>query len=145
MTTFVFMLLFCVSLYLPLLVTEGRWRRGAEERRGSCETGGEDARDGKNDERAGTEVQLRVRVASALRTDSLECVNYHGFECDPGSQCYITVRMVFCMKRLSWRCRLQNSENGRKSTEESQKEMCSEMKGRVDALQKRLSDLDTLR
>ncbi|KAF4094143.1 hypothetical protein AMELA_G00009810 [Ameiurus melas] len=47
------------------------------------------------------------------------------------------------MKELE--LRLQNSENGRKNTEESQKEMCSEMKGRVDALQKRLNDLDTLR
>ncbi|KAF5896267.1 RUN and FYVE domain-containing protein 1, partial [Clarias magur] len=51
--------------------------------------------------------------------------------------------METTMKELE--LRLQNSENGRKSTEESQKELCSEMKARVDSLQKRLSDLDTLR
>ncbi|KAB5570938.1 hypothetical protein PHYPO_G00219230 [Pangasianodon hypophthalmus] len=52
-------------------------------------------------------------------------------------------KMETVMKELE--LRLQNSENGRKSTEESQKELCSEMKGRMDALQKRLTDLDTLR
>ncbi|XP_026872498.2 RUN and FYVE domain-containing protein 1 isoform X2 [Electrophorus electricus] len=41
--------------------------------------------------------------------------------------------------------RLQISERGRKSTEDTQEEVRSEMKGRVDALQKRLSDLDSLR
>ncbi|KAM9470140.1 RUN and FYVE domain-containing protein 1 [Clarias gariepinus] len=51
--------------------------------------------------------------------------------------------METTMKELE--LRLQNSENGRKSTEESQRELCSEMKARVDSLQKRLSDLDTLR
>ncbi|KAG7328861.1 hypothetical protein KOW79_007035 [Hemibagrus wyckioides] len=51
--------------------------------------------------------------------------------------------METAMKELE--LRLQNSENGRKNTEDSQKELCSEMKGRVEALQKRLSDLDTLR
>ncbi|KAK1804517.1 hypothetical protein P4O66_020522 [Electrophorus voltai] len=40
---------------------------------------------------------------------------------------------------------LQISERGRKSTEDTQEEVRSEMKGRVDALQKRLSDLDSLR
>ncbi|KAK3535630.1 hypothetical protein QTP70_018444 [Hemibagrus guttatus] len=51
--------------------------------------------------------------------------------------------METAMKELE--LRLQNSENGRKNTEDSQKELCSEMKGRVEALQKRLTDLDTLR
>uniref|UniRef100_A0A8C1KJT7 RUN and FYVE domain containing 1 n=1 Tax=Cyprinus carpio TaxID=7962 RepID=A0A8C1KJT7_CYPCA len=41
--------------------------------------------------------------------------------------------------------RLQNSENVRKNTDESQNELRSEMKGKVNALQKRLTDLDTLR
>uniref|UniRef100_A0A671N915 RUN and FYVE domain-containing protein 1-like n=1 Tax=Sinocyclocheilus anshuiensis TaxID=1608454 RepID=A0A671N915_9TELE len=41
--------------------------------------------------------------------------------------------------------RLQNSENVRKNTDESQNELRSEMKGKVNALQKRLADLDTLR
>ncbi|RXN29157.1 RUN and FYVE domain-containing 1-like protein [Labeo rohita] len=39
----------------------------------------------------------------------------------------------------------QNSENVRKNTDESQNELRSEMKGKVNALQKRLADLDTLR
>lgn len=41
--------------------------------------------------------------------------------------------------------RLENSENVRKNTDESQSELKAEMKGKVNALQKRLSDLDTLR
>uniref|UniRef100_A0A8C2KVF6 RUN and FYVE domain containing 1 n=1 Tax=Cyprinus carpio TaxID=7962 RepID=A0A8C2KVF6_CYPCA len=41
--------------------------------------------------------------------------------------------------------KLQNSENVRKNTDESQNELRSEMKGKVNALQKRLTDLDTLR
>ncbi|XP_056106182.1 RUN and FYVE domain-containing protein 1 [Rhinichthys klamathensis goyatoka] len=41
--------------------------------------------------------------------------------------------------------RLQNSENVRKNSDESQNELKSEMKGKVNALQKRLADLDTLR
>ncbi|KAF7706991.1 RUN and FYVE domain-containing protein 1 [Silurus meridionalis] len=52
-------------------------------------------------------------------------------------------QMETAMKQLE--LRLQNAENGRKSREESQKSMCSDMKGKVDALQKRLAELDTLR
>ncbi|KAI5624900.1 RUN and FYVE domain-containing protein 1 [Silurus asotus] len=52
-------------------------------------------------------------------------------------------QMETAMKQLE--LRLQNSENGRKSREESQKSMCADMKGKVDALQKRLAELDTLR
>uniref|UniRef100_A0AAR2IXY7 RUN and FYVE domain containing 1 n=1 Tax=Pygocentrus nattereri TaxID=42514 RepID=A0AAR2IXY7_PYGNA len=42
-------------------------------------------------------------------------------------------------------CRLQNSESQRKNTEQGQKDLHSEMKERVDSLQKRLTDLDVLR
>lgn len=41
--------------------------------------------------------------------------------------------------------RLQNSENLCKTTDESQSELKAEMKGKVNALQNRLADLDTLR
>ncbi|KAG9272272.1 RUN and FYVE domain-containing protein 1 [Astyanax mexicanus] len=53
------------------------------------------------------------------------------------------VQMEKAMKELE--LRLQDSENQRKNTEEGQKDLCSEMKGRVEALQKRMTDLDTLR
>ncbi|XP_043113287.1 RUN and FYVE domain-containing protein 1 [Puntigrus tetrazona] len=53
------------------------------------------------------------------------------------------IQMEATMKELEQR--LQNSENVRKNTDESQNELRSEMKGKVNALQKRLSDLDTLR
>ncbi|XP_051513958.1 RUN and FYVE domain-containing protein 1-like [Myxocyprinus asiaticus] len=53
------------------------------------------------------------------------------------------IQMEAAMKELEQR--LQNSENLRKNTDESQNELRSEMKGKVNALQKRLADLDTLR
>ncbi|XP_042626577.1 RUN and FYVE domain-containing protein 1-like isoform X2 [Cyprinus carpio] len=53
------------------------------------------------------------------------------------------IQMEAAMKELEQR--LQNSENVRKNTDESQNELRSEMKGKVNALQKRLTDLDTLR
>ncbi|XP_016130201.1 RUN and FYVE domain-containing protein 1 isoform X1 [Sinocyclocheilus grahami] len=53
------------------------------------------------------------------------------------------IQMEAAMKELEQR--LQNSENVRKNTDESQNELRSEMKGKVNALQKRLADLDTLR
>ncbi|KAK7137664.1 hypothetical protein R3I94_013345 [Phoxinus phoxinus] len=53
------------------------------------------------------------------------------------------IQMEDAMKELEQR--LQNSENVRKNSDESQNELKSEMKGKVNALQKRLADLDTLR
>ncbi|XP_059377901.1 RUN and FYVE domain-containing protein 1-like [Carassius carassius] len=53
------------------------------------------------------------------------------------------IQMEAAMKELEQR--LQNSENVLKNTDESQNELRSEMKGKVNALQKRLTDLDTLR
>ncbi|XDV37631.1 hypothetical protein PO909_007205 [Leuciscus waleckii] len=53
------------------------------------------------------------------------------------------IQMEAAMKELEQR--LQNSENVRKNSDESQNELKSEMKGKVNALQKRLADLDTLR
>ncbi|XP_059372128.1 RUN and FYVE domain-containing protein 1-like [Carassius carassius] len=53
------------------------------------------------------------------------------------------IQMEAAMKELEQR--LQNSENVCKNTDESQNELRSEMKGRVNTLQKRLADLDTLR
>lgn len=41
--------------------------------------------------------------------------------------------------------RLQNSERERKQSDESDKDMRVELEGKVDALQKQLTDLDTLR
>uniref|UniRef100_A0A673MJQ9 RUN and FYVE domain-containing protein 1-like n=1 Tax=Sinocyclocheilus rhinocerous TaxID=307959 RepID=A0A673MJQ9_9TELE len=52
------------------------------------------------------------------------------------------IQMEAAMKQLEQR--LQNSENVCKNTDESQNELRSEMKGKVNALQKRLTDLDTL-
>ncbi|XP_062856638.1 RUN and FYVE domain-containing protein 1 [Trichomycterus rosablanca] len=51
--------------------------------------------------------------------------------------------METAMKEME--LRLQNTENGCKNTEESQKDLQSEMKGKVEALQKRLTELDTMR
>lgn len=53
------------------------------------------------------------------------------------------IQMEAGMKELEQR--LQNSENLCKNTDESQSELKAEMKGKVNALQKRLADLDTLR
>ncbi|XP_073692488.1 RUN and FYVE domain-containing protein 1 [Garra rufa] len=53
------------------------------------------------------------------------------------------IQMEATMKELEQR--LQSSENVAKNTDESQNELRSEMKGKVNALQKRLADLDTLR
>ncbi|XP_056625204.1 RUN and FYVE domain-containing protein 1 isoform X2 [Triplophysa dalaica] len=53
------------------------------------------------------------------------------------------IQMEAVMKELEQR--LENSENVRKNTDESQSELKAEIKGKVNALQKRLSDLDTLR
>ncbi|XP_056328929.1 RUN and FYVE domain-containing protein 1 [Danio aesculapii] len=53
------------------------------------------------------------------------------------------IQMEAAMKELEQR--LQNSEDVQKNTDEQQNEIRSEMKGKVNALQKRLSDLDTLR
>lgn len=53
------------------------------------------------------------------------------------------IQMEAAMKELEQR--LQNSEDVQKNTDEQQNEIQSEMKGKVNALQKRLSDLDTLR
>ncbi|KAI7801616.1 putative RUN and FYVE domain-containing protein 1, partial [Triplophysa rosa] len=53
------------------------------------------------------------------------------------------IRMEAVMKELEQR--LQNSENVRRNADESQSELKAEMKGKVNALQKRLADLDTLR
>nr|XP_055033695.1 RUN and FYVE domain-containing protein 1 [Misgurnus anguillicaudatus] len=53
------------------------------------------------------------------------------------------IQMEVTMKELEQR--LQNSENFRKNTDESQNELRSEMKGKINGLQKRLADLDTLR
>ncbi|XP_052010862.1 RUN and FYVE domain-containing protein 1-like [Xyrauchen texanus] len=53
------------------------------------------------------------------------------------------IQMEAAMKELEQG--LQNSENLRKNTDESQNELLSEMKGKVNALQKRLADLDTHR
>lgn len=41
--------------------------------------------------------------------------------------------------------RLQNSEQERKQSDQSDKDMKKELEGKVDALQKQLADLDTLR
>ena len=41
--------------------------------------------------------------------------------------------------------RLQNSEQERKKSDQSDKDMKVELEGKVDALQKQLTDLDTLR
>lgn len=41
--------------------------------------------------------------------------------------------------------RLQNSEQERKQSDRSDKDMRTELEGKVDALQKQLTDLDTLR
>ncbi|XP_065131365.1 RUN and FYVE domain-containing protein 1 isoform X2 [Paramisgurnus dabryanus] len=53
------------------------------------------------------------------------------------------IQMEVTMKELEQR--LQNSENFRKNTDESQNELRSEMKGKINGLQQRLADLDTLR
>lgn len=53
------------------------------------------------------------------------------------------IQMEAAMKELEQR--LQNSEDVQKNTDEQQNEIRTEMKGKVNALQKRLSDLDTLR
>lgn len=53
------------------------------------------------------------------------------------------IQMEAAMKELEQR--LQNSEDVQRNTDEQQNEIQSEMKGKVNALQKRLSDLDTLR
>ncbi|XP_076878059.1 RUN and FYVE domain-containing protein 1 [Brachyhypopomus gauderio] len=52
-------------------------------------------------------------------------------------------QMETSMKELE--LRLQSSERGRRSTEETREEVRCEMQSRVDGLQKRLSDLDALR
>lgn len=41
--------------------------------------------------------------------------------------------------------RLQNSEQERKQSDQSDKDMKVELEGKVDALQRQLADLDTLR
>lgn len=41
--------------------------------------------------------------------------------------------------------RLQNSERERKESDQTDKDMKVELEGKVDALQKQLADLDTLR
>lgn len=41
--------------------------------------------------------------------------------------------------------RLQNSEQESKQSDQSDKDMRMELEGKVDALQKQLTDLDTLR
>lgn len=43
------------------------------------------------------------------------------------------------------RCRLQNSEQQSKQSDQSDKDMRMELEGKVDDLQKQLTDLDTLR
>lgn len=42
-------------------------------------------------------------------------------------------------------CRLQNSEQQSKQSDQSDKDMRMELEGKVDALQKQLTDIDTIR
>lgn len=42
-------------------------------------------------------------------------------------------------------CRLQNSEQQSKQSDQSDKDMRMELEGKVDALQRQLTDMDTIR
>ncbi len=61
----------------------------------------------------------------------------------------LCVQMIFTSINMLLLCRLclrlQNSEQERKQSDQSDKNMRVELEGKVEALQKQLTDLDTLR
>ncbi|TSO15284.1 RUN and FYVE domain-containing protein 1 [Bagarius yarrelli] len=104
------------------------------------------------------DIHEKHDTLAALRQqlDQVKTLNLQMFNKAQDADCIVlkkadeAVRLEEKMKEMErtmneLRLRLQNSENGKKSTEESQKELCVEMKGKVEALQKRLTALDTLR
>uniref|UniRef100_A0A8C2KYT8 RUN and FYVE domain containing 1 n=1 Tax=Cyprinus carpio TaxID=7962 RepID=A0A8C2KYT8_CYPCA len=85
-------------------------------------------------------------VALRQQLDQVKNLNLQMFNKAQIIEMYEMIRTIYKPNKHEYlHRRLQNSENVRKNTDESQNELRSEMKGKVNALQKRLTDLDTLR
>uniref|UniRef100_A0A671U7A2 RUN and FYVE domain containing 1 n=1 Tax=Sparus aurata TaxID=8175 RepID=A0A671U7A2_SPAAU len=79
-------------------------------------------------------------AALRLQLDQVKTLNLQMFH---KAQYYST--LICCFFFVFVHHRLQNSERERKESDQSDKDMKVELEGKVDALQKQLTDLDTLR